>query len=251
MRAQSPPSATPDGRITELHLWAVREGLRRAPAATMFEDFCRRLAAAGVPLWRAFVGMRTLHPQWAGYTFTWWRDRDLVQPVRRERGENMIRIFGIAPFSYLLNAAGSRDLPLRLRRRLAGCEAQRDFPILEELRSPGRLTISPNWSLLVWSRRHSPTAGFSFATDHPDGFGNDDLQLIEAVLPAVSLAIVSDAEHTIAAGLLAAYLSSDVGRRVHAGVVERGSVESIQAVLWYADIRGFTPIADDFWACSR
>ena len=51
--------------------------------------------------------------------------------------------------------------------------------------------------------------GFSFATDHPEGFGDDDLELIEAVLPAVSLAIVSDAEHTIAAGLLAAYLGSD------------------------------------------
>ena len=63
-------------------------------------------------------------------------------------------------------------------------------------------------------------------------------------MPAVSLAIVSDAEHTIAAGLLAAYLGSDAGGRVHAGVVERGSVESIRAVLWYADIRGFTPIAD-------
>ena len=48
----------------------------------------------------------------------------------------------------------------------------------------------------------------------------------------------------LAAGLLAAYLGGDVGRRVHAGVVERGSVESIRAVLWYADIRGFTPIAD-------
>ena len=44
--------------------------------------------------------------------------------------------------------------------------------------------------------------------------------------------------------LLAAYLGADAGRRVHAGVVERGSVESIRAVLWYADIRGFTPIAD-------
>ena len=65
--------------------------------------------------------------------------------------------------------------------------------------------------------------GVSFATDHPEGFGDDDLRLIEAV----SLAIVSDAEHTIAAGLLAAYLGGDVGRRVHAGVVERGSVESI------------------------
>jgi adenylate cyclase len=50
------------------------------------------------------------------------------------------------------------------------------------------------------------------------------------VLPAVALAIVSDAEHTIAAGLLAAYLGDDAGRRVHAGVVERGSVESIQAL---------------------
>src|SRR5262249_20128898 len=57
-------------------------------------------------------------------------------------------------------------------------------------------------------------------------------------------AIMSDAEHTIAAGLLAAYLGGDAGRRVHAGVVERGSVESIQAVLWYADVRGFTPLAD-------
>ena len=118
MRAQSPittaPSATTDGRITELHLWAVREGLRRAPAATLFEDFCRRLAAAGVPLWRAFVGMRTLHPQWAGYTFTWWRDRDLVQPMRRERGEEYDEDLRDSAFLYLLNAAAaSPRLPNR------------------------------------------------------------------------------------------------------------------------------------------
>ena len=76
-----------DGRITELHLWAVHEGLRRTPTAILFEDFCRRLVAAGVPLWRAFAGMRTLHPQWAGYTYTWWRDHNEVNPARRERGE--------------------------------------------------------------------------------------------------------------------------------------------------------------------
>ena len=76
-----------DELINELHLWAVHEGLRRTPTATLFEDFCRRLVAAGVPLWRAFAGMRTLHPQWAGYTYTWWRDRDEFNPAQRERGE--------------------------------------------------------------------------------------------------------------------------------------------------------------------
>ena len=56
--------------------------------------------------------------------------------------------------------------------------------------------------------------------------------------------MMAHAGHTIASGLLEAYLGGDAGRRVHAGAVERGSVESIRAVLWYADIRGFTTIVD-------
>jgi class 3 adenylate cyclase len=56
--------------------------------------------------------------------------------------------------------------------------------------------------------------------------------------------MMAHASHTIASGLLAAYLGADAGRRVHAGAIERGSVESIRAVLWYADIRAFTAIAD-------
>jgi adenylate cyclase len=63
-------------------------------------------------------------------------------------------------------------------------------------------------------------------------------------LPALSLAIMAHAGHTIASGLLEAYLGGDAGRRVHAGAVERGSVESIRAVLWFADMRGFTKLAD-------
>jgi hypothetical protein len=33
--------------------------------------------------------------------------------------------------------------------------------------------------------------GYSFATDRPEGFHDDDLVLLKAVLPAVSLAIAS------------------------------------------------------------
>jgi adenylate cyclase len=250
MRAESPienaASVEADGRITNLYLWAVREGLRRAPTATLFEDFCQRLAAAGVPLWRAFAGMRTLHPQWAGYTYTWWRDRNEVNPARRERGEVYERDIRDSPYAYLRDVAAERGLPLRLRRRLTGGEAQRDFPVLEELANSGATDYVAELIPvgMVTEAFSQNGIGFSFATDHPEGFDEDDLRLIEAVLPAIALAIMSDAEHTIAAGLLAAYLGGDAGRRVHAGVVERGSVESIQAVLWYADVRGFTPLAD-------
>ena len=85
---------------------------------------------------------------------------------------------------------------------------------------------------------------YSFTTDRREGFSEDDLTLLRAVLPALSLAIMAHAGHTIASGLLEAYLGGDAGRRVHAGAVERGSVESIRAVLWFADMRGFTKLAD-------
>jgi adenylate cyclase len=249
MPAQSPitfASSTTDRRINELQLWAVREGLRRAPAAPLFEDFCRRLIGFGVPLWRAFAGMRTLHPQWAGYTYTWLRDRDAVQPTRRERGRAYDQDLRDSPYWHLRDATARPDMPLRLRRRLIGDGAQRDFPVVEQLAIAGATDYVAELIPVGMVSEAFPDSGigFSFATDHIEGFRENDLKLIQAVLPAVALAIMSDAEHTIAAELLAAYLGADAGRRVHAGVVERGSVESIRAVLWYADIRGFTPLAD-------
>jgi adenylate cyclase len=129
---------------------------------------------------------------------------------------------------------------------LVGSAEKHDFPVLDELATAGATDYVAELIPVGMVTEAFPDSaiGFSFATDHPDGFAEDDLRLIEAVLPAVALAIMSETEHTIAAGLLAAYLGDDIGRRVHAGVVERGSVESIRAVLWYADIRGFTPLAD-------
>ena len=212
-RIPTAPSLKTDELINELHLWAVHEGLRRTPTATLFGDFCRRLVAAGVPLWRAFAGMRTLHPQWAGYTYTWWRDRDEVNPAQRERGEVYERDIRDSPYAYLRDVAAGRDLPLRLRRRLTGSESQRDFPFLEELANSGATDYVAELIPVGMVTEAFPDSGigFSFATDHPEGFGENDLRLIQAALPAVALAIVSDAEHTIAAGLLAAYLGDDAG----------------------------------------
>jgi len=91
---------------------------------------------------------------------------------------------------------------------------------------------------------HGTGIAYSFAIDRPGGFRDDDLALLKAVLPALSLAMMTHAGHTIASSLLGAYLGDDAGRRVHSGEIERGSVESIRAVLWFADMRGFTTLAD-------
>ena len=237
-------------RIVELHIWAVRQGLLGIGAAELFDGFCRRIIAAGIPLWRGYTAMETLHPQWGGYGYTWRRDLNAIEPGHFERTTYRGPVWFDSPFAYLVkqrNAPVEERRPWRhLRRRLAGPEAQLDFLILKELADGGATDYfaeivgfgadgDPSWGTGI---------GYSFASDQPEGFRDDHLQLLKAVLPALSLAMMAHAGHTIASGLLEAYLGADAGRRVHSGAIERGSVESIHAVLWYADIRGFTAIAE-------
>jgi adenylate cyclase len=242
-------------KIIEMHVWAVSEGLRGADAAALFDGLCRRLVDAGVPLWRAFAGMKTLHPQWGGYGYTWWRRLNAIQPTQFERGDEYEHGVISSPIGHLIRLGEARaatasdesaDPWLHLRRRLGGAAAQLDFPQLEELAAAGATDYFAE--VVRFGADGDPSrgtgVGYSFATDRASGFGDDDILLLKAVLPVVSLAMMTDAGYTIASGLLGAYLGADAGGRVHAGAVERGSVESIRAVLWYADIRAFTAFAD-------
>lgn len=237
-------------KIIELSVWATRQGLLGAAADVLLDGLCRRLAAAGVALSRAFAGLRTLHPQWSGYGYTWRGDLDGVAPAQFARGGGYEQDVANSPFGDLirgLEIPGRQAEPwLDFRRRLDGPDAQLDFPVLSDLARAGATDYFAR--VVRFGAGGDPSRGtgigYSFATHRPDGFGDDDLLLLKAVLPAVSLAMMAHAGHTIASGLLAAYLGHDAGRRVHEGAVARGSVESVHAVLWFADMRGFTAIAD-------
>src|SRR5208282_3147130 len=85
---------------------------------------------------------------------------------------------------------------------------------------------------------------YSFTTDRPGGFLAGEIHLLRSTLPGLSLAMKAHAGYDIASGLLRTYLGNDAGSRVHSGAVERGTVDSLLSVLWYADLRGFTRISD-------
>jgi adenylate cyclase len=194
--------------------------------------------------------MPTLHPQWGGYSYTWLRDLNAIEPGQFGRGPDYELILLTSPFGQLIQQvqkSGPEDNPWRhVRWRLAGPETHLDYPILKELAAAGATDYFAQ--VVGFGPGGDPSygsgIGYSFATDLPGGFRDDDLVLLRAVLPALSLAMMTHGGHMIASGLLKAYLGDDAGRRVHAGAVDRGSVESVRAVVWFADIRGFTAIAD-------
>jgi adenylate cyclase len=233
-------------RIIGTHMWAVREGLRGAHAYELFDGYCQRLVIDGTQLWRAHLAMETLHPQWNGYGYVWRRDLNAIQPEQYAHGSLEEDDWLRSPLNQLIVRARDGEESPTMRRRLELGPDQRDFPVLVEFFAAGATDYLAYIFAFGKDGDRSQGTGivYSFATDRRGGFSDDDTRLLQATLPALSLAMKSHASFVIASGLLGTYLGEDAGRRVHAGSIMRGSVDKLNAVIWYADIRGFTPISD-------
>ena len=186
-----------------------------------------------MPLWRAHAAMETLHPQWNGYGYTWRRDLNAIAPENYPHGDENERIWVTSPFYALMQRArAGEDTPEHApahRNRSGGARLSDSGGVLRA----GRDGLFGATLRLRREGDRSQGTGivYSFTTDRKGGFSDDDTTLVQATLPALSLAMKAHAGHVIASGLLGAYLGEDAGRRVHAGSIMRGSVDNLRAVI--------------------
>jgi adenylate cyclase len=229
----------------ELSVWFTEEGLRGATAGELFEGYCRRLSAMDFVIMRAYVSTQTLHPQWTGYGYTWRREFSSVREQQFARGP-VSHEWMSSPFYALIQRSLAGEKNPWLRRRLELGPEQRDFPALADFYAAGAtdyVCLSFQFGV-TGDPSHGTGVVYSFATDRPGGFRTTEIDLLRSTLPGLSLAMKAHTGHDIASGLLRTYLGHDAGNRVYSGAVERGTVDGLRSVLWYADLRGFTRISD-------
>jgi len=155
-----------------------------------------------------------------------------------------------SPFvSMLLDGVGERRCDLTVAATVEG------VPVFEELRAAGmtewlgrvfpmgELVPQVGWTIAA---EHAERLGLvcSFTTDRPGGYAEADLAMLNQTLPVFALAVKAVTMRGLGHGLLAAYLGNDPAGRVFAGTVQRGEVQSVEAVLFFTDLRGFTALAD-------
>ena len=231
----------------------VERGLKGLPVAEQVDAFCRDVTFAGFPARRCNMSIGTLHPRHGAHSYVWRRDEGLateLHPRRRSDEENdgYLR----SPIYRLRNTDETT-----LRRRL-DTGAPDDFPILTELREGGMTDYAArlvsfgdaqrgNLAQLFDPKRNRPDPiqgiFFSCATDVPEGFDDDQLRDVGALLPYLALAVKSRSTFDVAQTLLETYLGADAGGRVLTGEIDRHSVRNIQAVIWFCDLRGFSRMA--------
>jgi hypothetical protein len=72
--------------------WLMTQALGDTGMEQLVEGCCQRLWAAGVPLGRAMIGYRTLHPLFTGVAHIWRRDAPLVTERHDQRPPHTLKL---------------------------------------------------------------------------------------------------------------------------------------------------------------
>ena len=213
--------------------WLVH-GARNAPLSQeVLTELCQRMTAAGLPLWRVTVFVRTLHPEIVGRRFVWHPETGTeVTDGSFELLER--RSFLESPMMYV------SDTGEALRRRLADPDCVMDYPVLHDLRFEG----VTDYFVAPLHFSSGEVHFSSWATRQPGGFTDADIEAIERVIPPLARIGEIRAWYRVASNLLTTYIGKNAGERVLAGHIRRGDTEAIHAAIWLSDMRGFTTLAD-------
>jgi adenylate cyclase len=127
-----------------------------------------------------------------------------------------------------------------LRRRLFEPDCPLDFSVLGELKAEG----ATDYVAIPMMRSDGGTDAITFATDHTSGFTDSEIAGLEYVAQGLGILVELQSVRRIAKTLLDTYIGRRTGQRVLSGLIRRGTGETIRAVIWANDLRGFTALTD-------
>src|SRR5439155_769266 len=198
----------------------------------------------GIDLSRGLLFIDTLHPIFEGRGFRWndteTNESDIFEYGSTSTGpaaQNWRR----STFFHMLEN-GQEEM----RIDLADC-ASLDFSMIDDLAAKGHR----HFVAFVHRFGEAGTIGemdcvYSYwLTRRADGFSEQGLSALRDLVPVLGLAIKSAAQVEIARTLGRVYLGRDASEQVLRGRISRGVTERINAVLWFSDLRGSTPISEN------
>ncbi len=217
--------------VRELFEWLV-EGAAGAPTpAHVVARVGPDLVEAGVPLDRVEAFVRTLHPHIVGRSFLW------TPASGVEVRENSYAYLNSPAFAASPAAEVCRTGQY-VHRRL-GVPGAAASASLEELAREGFTDYLAAPLVFLSGQTHA----IAFATRAAEGFAPEHVAAIRRIMaPLARIAEIFALSRT-ATNLLNTYVGRNAGERILAGHIQRGDTDTIRAVIWFSDLRGFTSLA--------
>lgn len=217
--------------VVAIRDWLLGEARISRDFPAILSGLCERLNAAGVPVDRGAMAIRTLHAQLAAVGHFWIKGEDL-----RQEG------FAFTPQSQA-NYERSPYFEARQNRRalelwLPDTPDER-FGIVAGLKAAG-YTHYLCFPIFFAGEDES---GVAFATKSPAGFSDLDRRLIEFTLPTLGAVMEIANGHRTLDHVLRVYVGDEPHKEILAGSVRRGQTSRIRSAILFADMRGYTSLS--------
>jgi len=218
--------------VSSICQWLIEGAPGAAGPGAVVGAMNEQLVLAGIPIDRCGAFIRTLHPYIMGRRFMWAPGK----PVEVAEASHAILTspeFRLSPVSAVMETGRI------LRRNL-----RKDPP------APKETVVGPlaaegftDYVVLPLKFLSGEVHAITFATRAPDGFTDEQIQALERVsIPLSRLAEILALRRT-AANLLDTYVGHGAGERILGGKIQLGDTETIHAVIWFSDLRGFTALS--------
>jgi len=226
-----------------LFSWLITAGMEKTNVEELLQRLCERLGDIGVNLVRGNVALTTLHPQVSSFMYTWKHSEGIVSNTRFLHTDDPGEGWFASPFFYMLG--NNMDF---MHRKLDTAE-NLDFPILVEFRNQGMTDwfgqlFDFGWGLKDARREADFGLITSWTSAAPGGFTERDFSILRKAIPLFALAVKAIASFEVAATVLETYVGKDTAREILSGQIVRGAARSINAVLIFADLKGFTNLVE-------
>src|SRR5258708_7274475 len=211
----------------------MTQARKHADSSEFLDAFAGELRASGADVARITTGVPILHPQIFSFSGLWELGNGTTERLYRTE-PGTAAILSNSPIGIAYEGGGP------VRCDVAAPAREGEFPILEDLRRDGYTDYIVH-SVPFADGSHK---ALSLATRRPHGFEADELKLFEAMIPAVAFNLEVQALRRTARTLLDTYVGVQSGGRVLEGQIRRGTGETIWAVIWLCDLRGFTSLSE-------
>lgn len=219
--------------------WIVDQGLTGPSLADLLDGLCERLVGAGLPIRRAFLAMPVINPDLRAISLRW---RAGGGGIARETVPHVgvPDAFLSSPFWTMQQRGETFG-----RWRLGPGAPPTAHPVLDMLGDAGMTDYIAHLVSFDASRtRALEGCAISFATREPGGFSDEEVARLSAMVSLLGLAAYRFVTSDLLVEVLGCYVGRDAGHRVLRGEIRRGIGQSLSAALMFADLRGFTGVAE-------
>lgn len=214
---------------------------------TIIHLYCQFLAEREIHLCRANVALMTLHPQIEAIRFVWYNtvitpdpvpspalfyrkvhylDNCTIDEAHLTFGAKVSEPFKRSPFWRLVQ--GEEFLSYRISPG-----KQHEYGVLDDLAKLGATHY-------IATRLTGEEAYISLVSNEDGGFTDDEIEMIQISLTALSLLIESAVKDLVLNTVLSCYVGYSPGDEIKQGNIRPGSMIDMEGAIWFSDIRKYS-----------